>query len=300
MDVSKERSEGAGAQSSQDRIVISQAEAEAWLSRYKSALEGHDVAAMLALFSEGADYRERRFGEPLLGHDSFEAYWRDRICAPQHDIVFTFEVWGVRGSEVMTRWQTVFTLDTIGTVMQMDGIMHVVFDGRNADGLVAGALDQWFDTAQRPSKKDLFDTTLSTRPDGQVDPAFRITRDEADHWLGRIVQEIRGGDLDALMALFTPDIRFRLTGFTAELSGRDLLKTLSDQQLLAHVEDFDVEFEIWGIRDDELLAFWRGSYFWKPTNDFIELDGIVSIGFGARTSETLLASRFVRWFDQTG
>lgn len=127
---------------------ISEAEAIAWLNGYKHAWEARDVAAALALFTPDANYRERRFGEPLLGHANLESYWRDRVFEHQRDIVFDFELWGVRGNELMARWQAAFTWLPINGRMQLDGVMHVVF-GEPRDGKPVGiAFSEWLDMTE--------------------------------------------------------------------------------------------------------------------------------------------------------
>ena len=130
------------------------------------------------------------------------------------------------------------------------------------------------------------------------DPEITISRQEAEAWLAQIVREISSGDLDALMTLFAPDVRFRFSAFGEEFTGRDALKGLAGEQIFAHLQDLEVSFDVWGVKDNEIMAFWRGSYFWKPTNELAELDGVVNIAYSARENGRLLASRFVRWFDQ--
>lgn len=126
-------------------IEISQTEAIDWLNGYKSAWESRDVAAALALFDPDAHYRERRFGEPLLGHRTLRSYWRDRVMEHQRDIVFDFDLWGVRGNELMARWQASFIWLPINGMMRMDGVLNVVFSGRKNDRLVGIEFNEWFD-----------------------------------------------------------------------------------------------------------------------------------------------------------
>lgn len=130
------------------------------------------------------------------------------------------------------------------------------------------------------------------------DPEITISREEAEAWLAQIVREISRGDFNALMALFAPDVRFRLSAFDEELVGRDALRKLASDGLFNHLEDYNVSFDVWGVKGNEVMAFWRGRYFWTPTNELVELDGVVSIAYSARENGMLLASRFVRWFDQ--
>ena len=137
------RREGAGAMPD-----IGTAEAIAWLDGYKHAWESRDVAAALALFTPNANYRERRFGEPLLGHKNLESYWRDRVFEHQRDIDFSYELWGVRGNELLARWHAAFIWLPINGMMRLDGVMHVVF-GEPKDGKPVGiAFNEWFDVME--------------------------------------------------------------------------------------------------------------------------------------------------------
>jgi hypothetical protein len=126
-------------------LVVSEEEAIDWLNGYKSAWEIRDVEAATALFAPEASYRERRFAEPLLGHKTLESYWRDRVFEHQRDIVFDFELWGVRGNELMAHWQASFTWLPINGIMRIDGVMNVKFSGRKNGRLVGMEFNEWFD-----------------------------------------------------------------------------------------------------------------------------------------------------------
>lgn len=134
----------AGDQMAED-IVVSEAEAESWLDGYKAAWEGRDIDLALALFTEHADYRERRFGEPLLGHKTLESYWRDRVFEHQRDITFTHQIWGVSGNECIATWQATFMWLPINGVMQLDGIARISFSERRAGRLVCSRFTEWMD-----------------------------------------------------------------------------------------------------------------------------------------------------------
>ena len=131
-----------------------------------------------------------------------------------------------------------------------------------------------------------------------TDLEITITRAEAEAWLAEFLRELAGGDIASLMTLFAPDVHFRFSALGQEYNGRDTLQALAGEQILAHLQDLKVSFDVWGVRDNEIMAFWRASYFWKPTNELAELDGVVNFGFGARENGRLLANRVVRWFDQ--
>ncbi|MBU1176234.1 MAG: nuclear transport factor 2 family protein [Alphaproteobacteria bacterium] len=121
----------------------------AWLHAYKHAWQERDVDAALALFTDDASYRERRFGEPLLGHKTLESYWRDRVFEHQRDIAFDFQLWGVKGNELMARWQASFIWLPINGLMRMDGVMHVTFAGRRNGRLIGSDYSEWFDHTEK-------------------------------------------------------------------------------------------------------------------------------------------------------
>ena len=127
-----------------------------------------------------------------------------------------------------------------------------------------------------------------------------ITREEAEAWLALMVRELARGDLDALMTLFAPDVRFRLLALAEEVTGRDALRELTRDTILSHMQDLTLAFDVWGVKGNEVMTFWRASYFWTPINEFVELDGVGNFAFSGRENGTLRAVSFVRWFDQTG
>ena len=129
--------------------MINEAEAIEWLNGYKAAWENRDIEAVLALFTPDADYRERRFGEPLLGHATLASYWRDRVFEHQRDISFNFQLWGVRGNELIARWQAAFTWLPISGTMHIDGVMQVVFGARRDEKPIGIAFSEWLDMIEQ-------------------------------------------------------------------------------------------------------------------------------------------------------
>jgi SnoaL-like domain len=128
-----------------DRIAISEQEAAAWLDSYKAAWEKRDVELVLSLFTENADYRERRFGEPLLGHATLQSYWQNRVFEHQRDITFDYQIWAVRGGECVATWQAAFTWLPIMGRMEIDGILCAGFDDRRDGKLVCAHFSEWMD-----------------------------------------------------------------------------------------------------------------------------------------------------------
>ena len=125
--------------------VISEDEAINWLNGYKKAWETRDPEAALALFAPEVRYRERRFGDPLMGYKSLKSYFRDRVMEHQRDISYDFDLWGVRGNELVARWQASFTWLPINGIMRMDGVMNVIFSGRRDGHLIGVEFNEWFD-----------------------------------------------------------------------------------------------------------------------------------------------------------
>ena len=125
--------------------TITEAEAIAWLNGYKTAWEERDVDAVLALFAPDARYRERRFGEPLLGHATLKSYFRDRVIEHQRDIEFSFTLWGVKDNELMARWEASFTWLPINGIMHLEGVCNVVFGERENGRLIGIEFNEWFD-----------------------------------------------------------------------------------------------------------------------------------------------------------
>jgi hypothetical protein len=129
-------------------LEISEGEANNWLDGFKHAWESRNLEAARALFTPDARYRERRFGDPLLGYQSLESYWRLRVFEHQRDICFDYQLWGVRGNELMARWQASYTWLPINGIIRMDGVCNVVFSKRENDRLKSCEFNEWFDLTE--------------------------------------------------------------------------------------------------------------------------------------------------------
>jgi len=151
----------------QDRdIVITAEEASRWLDRYKKAWEERDVAKALALFSEDVDYREVRFGPPLLRHKTLESYWRVQVEEYQRDIRFESQLWGVSGNEAVATWQADFHWLPINGFIRIDGILKLVFSDRGPDGLICRQFNEWFDYVETDSLAPSANVMRRNRPRG--------------------------------------------------------------------------------------------------------------------------------------
>jgi hypothetical protein len=128
-----------------DVITVTEGEVEAWLKLYKSAWENRDLALIVTLFTEKADYRERHFGESLLGHKDVRSYWENRVFEHQRDISVDHQIWGVRNNEAMSTWQASFMWLPINSVIQIDGVVRMTFSERRDGVLVCSHFHEWMD-----------------------------------------------------------------------------------------------------------------------------------------------------------
>jgi hypothetical protein len=125
---------------------ITEKEAGNWLDNYGTAWAKRDVELAISLFTDDADYRERRFGPPLLGHPTLKTYWEDRIFEHQRDITFEYQLWAVKGTVCFAGWQAKFTWTPINGIVEMDGVFRLEFSQKGKGGLVCSKFDEWFDT----------------------------------------------------------------------------------------------------------------------------------------------------------
>lgn len=126
-------------------MTITETEVAQWLDAYKKAWETRDTDLALSLFTEDAEYREKRFGEPLLGHTTLRSYWQDRVFEHQRDISFSYEVWGIRDNQSMVTWQASFTWLPINGIMEIDGVFRLAFGAREDDRLLCSEFAEWMD-----------------------------------------------------------------------------------------------------------------------------------------------------------
>ena len=125
---------------------ITTKEAAEWLDNYQTAWINRDIDLVVSLFTKDADYREKRFGPPLLGHPTLQSYWQDRVFEHQRDINFTYQIWAVDGRVCVAGWQAKFTWVPINGIMEMDGVFRLTFADKGRDGhLRCSEFAEWFD-----------------------------------------------------------------------------------------------------------------------------------------------------------
>jgi len=125
--------------------MILETEAANWLDRYKAAWVNRDVELAVSLFTDDAEYREKRFGEPLQGHPTLRAYWNDRIFEHQRDISFAYQIWSVKEDICVAGWQASFTWLPINGIMQIDGVFRLSLTKDDDDGILCTKFDEWMD-----------------------------------------------------------------------------------------------------------------------------------------------------------
>jgi len=126
-------------------ITVTPDEVTQWLYAYKKAWENKDIDLIISLFIENADYRERHFGESLLGHADVESYWRNRVFEHQRDITVNHQIWGVKDNQCMATWQASFMWVPINGIIQIDGVVRITFSDRIDGKLVCSEFHEWMD-----------------------------------------------------------------------------------------------------------------------------------------------------------
>lgn len=126
-------------------LTITEAEATAWLDRYRHAWVSRSADLIMPLFTHDVDYRERRFGRPLRNYESLEDYWRARVGESQRDMRFDYQIWAVKDDECFYGFQARFLWLPINGIMELDGVCRTKFI-RNSDGeLVCSKFEEWMD-----------------------------------------------------------------------------------------------------------------------------------------------------------
>lgn len=126
-----------------------------------------------------------------------------------------------------------------------------------------------------------------------------ITAEEAIGWLTGYKTAWENRDVDAALALFAPDVRYAERRFKHPLLGHGSLKSYFRDRVMEHQRDIRFEFELWGVRDNELMARWQAVFTWLPINGIIEMDGVCNVIFARREDGRLIGIEYNEWFDQT-
>jgi ketosteroid isomerase-like protein len=130
---------------SSEKFAVSEAEAVAWLERYRNAWIGRDTEAVLRLFTDDATYREARFVPALVGHHAIRTYWDTRVVEGQRDNAFDFELFAVRGAQAFTHWTAHFTWLPISGIMELDGTARISFVREPGGRVVASTFEEWIE-----------------------------------------------------------------------------------------------------------------------------------------------------------
>jgi ketosteroid isomerase-like protein len=103
---------------------------EEWVEEYARAWEEKDAEAVVALFTEDAEYRSGPFREPPnVGSDGIRAYWT-RACSAQQDTRVRMGTPLVAGDRVVVEWWATMRAD--GEEITLPGCLLLRFapDGR--------------------------------------------------------------------------------------------------------------------------------------------------------------------------
>lgn len=102
---------------------------EEWIEEYGRAWREQDANAVVALFTEDAEYRSSPFREPHVGSDGIRAYW-ERATATQEDADVNMGKPIVDGNVVAVEWWT--TMRDEGEEITLPGCLLLRFapDGR--------------------------------------------------------------------------------------------------------------------------------------------------------------------------
>ena len=127
---------------------------------------------------------------------------------------------------------------------------------------------------------------------------MQLTEDEAIAWLSVLKKVNEAGDSVGLVALFSDDVTFRLSAFGKAFSGREQLHAVLTNQIFEFQRDIYVDYQLWGVRDNEMMVRWTAGYFWVPSNTGVKLDGVLRVAFRRAENGGIEATSFERWFDQ--
>ena len=100
-----------------------------WLDAYRQAWEGRDPDAAAQLFAASALYFETPFDEPLAGREAIHAYW-SKVTKLQSEVGFISRPIAVAASTGVAQWQASFVRNSTGSLVELDGVLEVTFDGK--------------------------------------------------------------------------------------------------------------------------------------------------------------------------
>ncbi len=126
-----------------------------------------------------------------------------------------------------------------------------------------------------------------------------ITTEEAIDWLTSYKSSWENRDVEAALALFVPDVRYAARRYKHPLFGHSSLRSYFRDRVMGHQRDVRYEFELWGVKNNELMARWNAVFTWLPINGIIEMDGVCNVVFARREDGKLIGIEYSEWFDQT-
>jgi uncharacterized protein (TIGR02246 family) len=110
---------------------------EAWVEEYARAWRERDADAVVALFTEDAEYRSSPFREPHVGSDGIRAYWT-QATSTQEDADVRMGTPLVVGDRVVLEWWA--TMRDEGEEITLPGCLLLRFA---ADGRCAALREYW-------------------------------------------------------------------------------------------------------------------------------------------------------------
>jgi ketosteroid isomerase-like protein len=111
---------------------------EEWIEGYARAWREGDAEAVVALFTEDAEYRSSPFREPPnIGSDGIRAYWT-RACSAQEDVDVRMGRPFVSGDRVAVEWWA--TMLQEGEEITLPGCLLLRF---GPDGRCASLREYW-------------------------------------------------------------------------------------------------------------------------------------------------------------
>lgn len=124
---------------------VSEAQAHDWVDAYGRAWAARDTPAVVALFSEDAVYRERRFQPPIVGRAAIVQYWNAHVVEGQRDIAFNWTMLAVRADQAFIHWTAHFTWLPINGIMELDAVARLRFVPGTGGSVLCSTFEEWIE-----------------------------------------------------------------------------------------------------------------------------------------------------------
>ena len=121
------------------RIMVSIERAQEILDIYGKAWVEQDVELVLSIFSEDAEYWERAFVEPYIGHEMIGQYWQEKVVDEQSDIEFSLTNLLVSGDTIVAEWDASVTSNVQHKRIHLRSVAIL----ETANGLVSRFREYW-------------------------------------------------------------------------------------------------------------------------------------------------------------